>query len=1114
MTKQENAIEAAVSELPFAVIRDAENNSLLDPIKAKNGTAAIITFAGMGSTPITLYWAIKDQAAPTFEPIVQTGSTSGSVKIDIPWQWVSTCIGKTVQIKYTATVAGRLQESKELELEIKHIREDDLKGSLPVFVHAKYEHSTWKLDMHTFSGDETVRVKAWPMIQKGHRLFVNVAGDQHTPPFEFSWVALDHQVTADEAHPDHVFEFRLSRGWMARRADYSALTAHMAVIFDGSVPRPPAPIPDPIYETRLPENAHEFHPRTTTLLFVDPALDLLAPHLRDSTDCGDERWVVNPVNTVGGAHMVVAYEGMSAGDIVCPTFSGTSGPGSPALECHIVQEGETSLEFRVPPSAISANFCKDVTLSYTVSHSGTGPWMSPPRVVKVLNISGLPTPEVTQATDKVLDLNTFKDDADATVIPYDYRAVGQYCWLWVTGKLENGGDHSFEVLKGELLTEQWLNEGISTLLPRNELQKLADCEPFEVHFAVNFNGQSDQASAGKFPVLTLGIVQEDLVLKAPTVREAVGNQLPVWNGNNGVTVRVEYERISPHHTISVCWKQSDGTCLALESKPGNSNPGYVDFQIPRKAVIHGIGKTVAINYTVTSKCKEATSPGLPLNISIPVRLPAPVVPQATSDGILDLRTFAEDADITVEAWWFILLGQRGWLECKGIKDDGSSYTHKVMISEAIELGDLGGLQRVLKREELEKFLDRSQLLIEFHATPDGRPDLSQAIKFPVLTLEIVQEDLVLKAPTVREAVGNVLNPENAKEGVTVRVAYDRINPGQTIQPYWVRPDGTSPPIEAKPGNSTPGHVDFTVPFKEVIACIGKTVAIRYTVTSKGQQAHSPTIELEVGVPKHWPTPEVPQATDGILDARTFVGDATAKVKPWSPWMQADQRVWLSAQGTAKDDSPYEFKLMVGELVTAQDVSQGLQRILRRAGLESLKNFSTLTLTCKVTTDGGTDVSKAILFPPLALKVRLPFDDVTTFDNNNWNGWGKGPAAADPRDLVIKHENGNWFLYNWTYTERSAGVFLFRNYANLEVGRSYEFSIAIHRVGNVHEIPKVSLLVGGKTLVGPVEIRDQNWHTLKGDFIATAETMLLELFNHVATGMGNDYAVDNVRVREV
>lgn len=106
------------------------------------------------------------------------------------------------------------------------------------------------------------------MIQAGQRLFINVAGDQHKPPFAFSWVARDHVVMEAEAHDDHVFEFKLSRGWMARREDYSALTLHIAVIFDGTDPKPPVPV-DPIYETRLPENAHEFHPRNTALLFVD-----------------------------------------------------------------------------------------------------------------------------------------------------------------------------------------------------------------------------------------------------------------------------------------------------------------------------------------------------------------------------------------------------------------------------------------------------------------------------------------------------------------------------------------------------------------------------------------------------------------------------------------------------------------------------------------------------------------------------------------------------------------------------------------------------------------------------------------------------------------------------
>ena len=147
-------------------------------------------------------------------------------------------------------------------------------------------------------------------------------------------------------------------------------------------------------------------------------------------------------------------------------------------------------------------------------------------------------------------------------------------------------------------------------------------------------------------------------------------------------------------------------------------------------------------------------------------------------------------------------------------------------------------------------------------------------------------------------------------------------------------------------------------------------------------------------------------------------------------------------------------------------------------------------------------------------MRIPFDDLTTFDNDNWNHWVKGPAAADPRDLVIKHEGGNWFLYNWTYTNNSQGVFLYRNYTGLEVGRDYAFSISIKRVGNVYNVPQVSLLVGGQTLVGPALIASESWQTMSGVFTASATTMLLELYNHIATGLGNDYAVDNIRVKEL
>ncbi|MFC6298498.1 hypothetical protein [Pseudomonas spelaei] len=734
--------DAANPELPYPQIQYAANNNLLYPLDAKGGTVATITVANMQAAPVTLYWAIKDQDQPAFEPIVVPGSTSGSVEIPIPWQRVSTCIGHTVLIWYSATVNGRLQESLVLELEIQDVREADLRGSLPVFLHSTLEWSTWWLDMYEFQGDETIQIKAWPMIQAGQRLFVTVAGNQHQVPYRFIWVAFDHVVTAAEAHADHVFEFWLSRGWMSRLDDYSALTTHMGVIWDGTAPVLPTP-DDPVHENPLPLNAQDFHLRTTTLLRVDPALDLPPPHLKESVDCGADGWVVNPLNTVRGGHIVITYEGIHAGDIVCPKFVGTPGAGSPSLECRTVQPGETSLEFLVPPSAFSANFGLPVTLTYTVSHSGTGPWQSPPRQVNILDITGLPTPAVEQATGGTLDLNTFSGDATATVEPWLYIALGQLCWLWVTGEREDGSAYSFSVLEGEPVTEEWLASGVNTPLPRSELKKLADCSAFDVHFAVNFNGLSDKASAKQFPVLSLGIVQEDLVLRASTVREAVGSQLTVWNGREGVTVRVEYDLINPNHAISVCWKRADGTCLPLMSKPGSSDPKYVDFQIPREAVIHGSGKTVTINYTVTSLCKLATSPDLDLQISVPVRLPTPVVLQATNN-ILDLRTFTGNADITVEKWWFILPDQKVWLRGAGTKKDGSPYTLNVYLGKAVTATEVtAGLKEVLARAELELLKDGSSLTFTCKVTADGSAHENEAVVFPSLLLTVRAEPEIL-----------------------------------------------------------------------------------------------------------------------------------------------------------------------------------------------------------------------------------------------------------------------------------------------------------------------------------------------------------------------------------
>lgn len=733
------SLPAVEAELPYAIIEHAANNSVLYPIDAINGTKATLTLPA-NATNVMFHMAVKDQDQPSFEPI---SVENGVNVVDIPPRWISYCIGHTVLIKYTANAGGRALESLTLELEIQQIREEHLVVSRPVFTHAKEEWSTWYLRMQEFTGDEIVEIEAWPMIQPGQRLFVVVAGNQHEVPYRFIWVAKDHVVQEHEAHAGHIFSFKLSRGWLSRLDDYSAITAHLGVIWDTTAPVYPEP-GDPHLENPLPKNAEDFHLRTTSLLLVDPAQDLSPPHLRESVESPSGQWQLNPVNTVSGGHAIVSYEGMFENDHVCAYASGPD-YGPVALGCKDVSEGQTSLSFDVAPHVIAALFNKTMVLNYSVQFNDYQPQSSPPRPVKVL------APQLTlacieEATVGIVDLNTFSGNATGVVPIWDYAQEGECCWMWVSGTREDGSDYRFDVLRDQPLTAQWLANGVNAPIARNELKKFADCKDFELHFAASFDGKCNRATAIEFPVQVFAISQQYLVLNAPTVTEAVGSELTPWNGKKGVHVEAAYEgRQSSHqHTAQWCLEGEDN-CWSLPLQNNTSAP--VTFFASREQVITSFRKTALISYTVINACKQMVSETLELQVGEPLmqRRPRPVVKQATN-SVLDLRTFpGKDAEVIVKstdadvdlAWWFFMVGHFGMMTLEGTAEDGSSITLPIM-ARLLESGDRDGLSCLIPRADLEKLKRNTSITINFSHFIGSDPAASVEIDFQPLTLNFIK----------------------------------------------------------------------------------------------------------------------------------------------------------------------------------------------------------------------------------------------------------------------------------------------------------------------------------------------------------------------------------------
>ncbi|MFZ3284245.1 carbohydrate binding domain-containing protein [Pseudomonas sp.] len=151
-------------------------------------------------------------------------------------------------------------------------------------------------------------------------------------------------------------------------------------------------------------------------------------------------------------------------------------------------------------------------------------------------------------------------------------------------------------------------------------------------------------------------------------------------------------------------------------------------------------------------------------------------------------------------------------------------------------------------------------------------------------------------------------------------------------------------------------------------------------------------------------------------------------------------------------------------------------------------------------------------PPRKFRVITTLErDFTDFDNENWNGWIGGPGV-DPRDLALREVDGNWTFFNYTHTNSSDGVIIQKGLTHLERGRSYQFSIKAIRYGTHSYAPSLSIRAGGLPVAGPTQITStSDWITLSGTFTASATSITVDIYSHVATSQGNDYQIDDIEI---
>ncbi|AZE56548.1 hypothetical protein C4K03_4410 [Pseudomonas synxantha] len=743
---------AAEREMRVAEIEHV-NGGLLNPLDGKNGLTATL-FAPRGSSDTKFFWRLENYDQPVFEPLVPS---DGSDEVEIPSDWVSRCIGQPVKYWYESRVNGAYQRSIVGDVFVQNLTEDQAVDALPRFPQEVVEFGTHWLKMKNFPGEDGIlRFNAPPMAVEGMRLYLGVEGY----PDAFMWLEFGRAISAEEARPGHEFEYSIARGWMARRVDRSSLTPKIAWVYSGNSGE--FGTSDPVNHQDLPKNGEDLHSRVTTLLVVEPGLNLLAPHLRQSAQ-DEGKWFLNPDN-IDNEGDVDARMTTFAGDTVNFHVSGLGAAKQPLGSVPITADGQLA-SVKLPACTVACFFNQQMTLSYDVA-TGSTPTPSPAKVINVL-APEFQRPLIEEANpDRVLCLDNFSGDAKVIAPLGKYSECASHCWMWIVGKREDGRDYRFDILVGATVTEVWKKDGIRADIPRAALERIGDCSKFELQVKTSFCEASELKDALEFPPATFTIYQKPLTLRAPTVREAQGGVLVAWNGREGAHVEVDYEgyQTSHRHTAQCCLDEAD-SCWSLPLQEGASGP--VTFLMTREQVINSFGKTALITYTVINACKQMVSDTLELQVGEPLmqRRSRPMVRQATGNT-LDLRTFpGKDAEVIIKstdadvdlAWWFFMPGHFGIMTLEGTAEDDSSITIPIM-ARPLENGDRYALSCLIARSDLETLKNNTPFTINFSQFIGPKPVGSVEIKFQPLRLLLINPtSLPLPLPSVPEAESEELN---------------------------------------------------------------------------------------------------------------------------------------------------------------------------------------------------------------------------------------------------------------------------------------------------------------------------------------------------------------------
>ncbi|WP_282384548.1 MULTISPECIES: hypothetical protein [unclassified Pseudomonas] len=292
----------------------------------------------------------------------------------------------------------------------------------------------------------------------------------------------------------------------------------------------------------------------------------------------------------------------------------------------------------------------------------------------------------------------------------------------------------------------------------------------------------------------------------------------------------------------------------------------------------------------------------------------------------------------------------------------------------------------------------------------------------------------LVAPIIKQAPGNSLDPLAAKDALTALVFDPSIQLDDIIVVTWTSAPGTP----ADGSYTSPPHVvkvlgtqEIALDNKVLAYSFGGNVTVDYSKTTGSATRDSLPLLLSVqdiaDADPRLPTPTIDRVTGDELDPADVLPTDHTRTTAW-PLIALGQKIWLTYREIKRDGSTgIVEEAYKGKEVTAEDLG-GIRHPVPLDKLLMLENESTLEIEVKVSFDETESGYKSL--PKRMYPNKKGFDDLTTFTNNDMNGWSLHGS--------IINESGEYYAQS-RFSNEEHDLVLTKSYQNIQSGKPCSLS---------------------------------------------------------------------------